>query len=126
MFDRIVLSCEHARNRIPARYAHLFDTDAATLEGHRGYDLGALEVARFLLDNETGDPVQALEQAKAAAHQDRGSALAHSLMSDAWAAQQEWAEAYVHAQAAVTLHPRSRQARARLKRLEEHLDAGRR
>ncbi|MEE9218619.1 MAG: O-antigen ligase family protein [Acidobacteriota bacterium] len=85
-----------------------------------------LEVARFLLDDETGDPVQALEQAKAAAHQDRGSALAHSLMSNAWAARQEWAEAYVHAQAAVTLHPHSRQARAWLERLEEHLDAGRR
>ena len=37
----LVLSCEHAHNRVPARYRHLFD--AELLESHRGYDLGALE-----------------------------------------------------------------------------------
>jgi predicted N-formylglutamate amidohydrolase len=46
MFDRIVFSCEHARNRIPVRYADMFS--AAVLEGHRGYDPGALDVARAL------------------------------------------------------------------------------
>ena len=48
MFDRIVLTCEHGGNHIPARYAPLFSSAAAELEGHRGYDVGALEVARFL------------------------------------------------------------------------------
>ena len=48
MFDRIVLTCEHGGNRIPARYAHLFNSAAALLDGHRGYDVGAFEVARFL------------------------------------------------------------------------------
>jgi len=85
-----------------------------------------LEYARYLLDHETNHPLRALEQAEAAARQDRGSALAHSLMSNAWAARQEWAEAYVHAQAAVTIHPHSVQARAWLERLQEHLDAGHR
>ena len=48
MFERIVLSCEHAGNRIPVGYAHLFSSAGAVLEGHRAYDAGALEVARFL------------------------------------------------------------------------------
>lgn len=51
VFDRIVLSCEHAANRIPVEYAHLFGSAAAVLEGHRAYDAGALEVARFLAVN---------------------------------------------------------------------------
>ena len=48
MFDRIVLSCEHAGNHIPARYIPLFKSADGVLEGHLGYDLGALEVARYL------------------------------------------------------------------------------
>jgi predicted N-formylglutamate amidohydrolase len=43
---RLLVSCEHGGNRVPKRYAPLFATAADVLATHRGYDLGALEVAR--------------------------------------------------------------------------------
>lgn len=46
-FD-VVVSCEHAGNRIPARYTKLFTNARKVLDGHRGYDIGALHVARQL------------------------------------------------------------------------------
>ena len=48
MLDRIVLSCEHARNRVPPRYAPLFSAAKRVLRTHRGYDIGALPLARYL------------------------------------------------------------------------------
>ena len=45
---RVVLSCEHARNRVPARYAPLFAGSGRLLASHRGWDPGALELARTL------------------------------------------------------------------------------
>ena len=47
MFDRLVLSCEHASNRIPRRYRTLGIPEAVR-EGHTAYDPGALKVARAL------------------------------------------------------------------------------
>jgi predicted N-formylglutamate amidohydrolase len=46
----LVLTCEHGGNRIPAEYRPLFSSRAAqaALATHRGYDLGALPVARAL------------------------------------------------------------------------------
>lgn len=46
----LMLSCEHATNAIPARYRHLFDgyRAKAALRGHRGCDIGALELAERL------------------------------------------------------------------------------
>jgi predicted N-formylglutamate amidohydrolase len=48
--DALVVSCEHAGNRVPERYRVAFQTARATaaLESHRGYDLGALFVAEAL------------------------------------------------------------------------------
>lgn len=48
MFDRIVLTCEHATNRIPAQYRHLFRSAGSVLDGHRAYDVGAIDVARIM------------------------------------------------------------------------------
>lgn len=47
---RVVLSCEHGGNRVPARYANLFvgDDAQAALQSHRGWDIGALTVAKLL------------------------------------------------------------------------------
>ena len=47
---RLVLTCEHAGNRVPARYRHLFAARGAqaALHSHRGYDPGALLLARRL------------------------------------------------------------------------------
>ncbi len=46
----LVLSCEHAGNRVPKAYAELFRSAAAkrALESHRGFDPGALAVAEAL------------------------------------------------------------------------------
>jgi len=42
----LVITCEHGGNRIPTRYRHLFDEHRALLESHRGFDRGALTMAR--------------------------------------------------------------------------------
>jgi predicted N-formylglutamate amidohydrolase len=46
--DTLLLTCEHAGNRIPAPYAHLFRGAADELASHRGWDRGALAMARAL------------------------------------------------------------------------------
>jgi predicted N-formylglutamate amidohydrolase len=43
-----VLSCEHASNRVPPEYAHLFRRARGVLATHRGYDRGALDFAQRL------------------------------------------------------------------------------
>jgi predicted N-formylglutamate amidohydrolase len=45
---RLVVTCEHAGNHTPPAYAHLFSGARAVLATHRGYDAGALELARRL------------------------------------------------------------------------------
>lgn len=45
----ILVTCEHAGNRIPKQYKHLFK-DQEVLSSHRGIDLGALFFARQLSD----------------------------------------------------------------------------
>lgn len=44
----LVVTCEHASNRVPSRAKHLFDSPAAreALTSHRGFDPGAAELAR--------------------------------------------------------------------------------
>lgn len=46
--DILVLSCEHAGNTVPARYRSLFASHTEALESHRGWDPGALPLARAL------------------------------------------------------------------------------
>jgi len=43
---RLLVSCEHGGNRVPKAYAPLFAGAADVLATHRGFDIGALEVAR--------------------------------------------------------------------------------
>jgi predicted N-formylglutamate amidohydrolase len=43
---RLLVSCEHGGNRVPAEYAPLFAGAVDVLATHRGFDLGALDVAR--------------------------------------------------------------------------------
>lgn len=47
----ILLTCEHGGNRIPPAFRSLFQDRRALLASHRGYDPGALEIARFLSKN---------------------------------------------------------------------------
>lgn len=42
---RIILSCEHAHNRVPPRYKHLFANKPAILKTHRGFDIGIATIA---------------------------------------------------------------------------------
>jgi predicted N-formylglutamate amidohydrolase len=46
--DYLLLTCEHAGNRIPRAYAPLFRGVDALLATHRGWDPGAYVLARFL------------------------------------------------------------------------------
>ncbi|MBZ0097364.1 MAG: N-formylglutamate amidohydrolase [Sulfuricella sp.] len=46
--DHFLITCEHGGNRIPFRYRHLFAGFEALLQTHRGYDAGALALAREL------------------------------------------------------------------------------
>lgn len=43
---KLLVTCEHGGNRVPAKYRPLFRRHRAILESHRGYDPGALAVAR--------------------------------------------------------------------------------
>jgi predicted N-formylglutamate amidohydrolase len=43
-----VITCEHGGNRIPVPYRNLFHAHQALLDSHRGYDPGALIMARAL------------------------------------------------------------------------------
>ena len=42
----LIVSCEHGGNRIPAPFGALFDAYAVVLDSHRGFDAGALTMAR--------------------------------------------------------------------------------
>jgi predicted N-formylglutamate amidohydrolase len=46
--DALLITCEHGGNRIPTRYRALFRGRRALLDSHRGYDAGALVMARAL------------------------------------------------------------------------------
>jgi predicted N-formylglutamate amidohydrolase len=46
--DFFLITCEHGGNRIPSRYHDFFRGREALLRSHRGYDAGALRVAREL------------------------------------------------------------------------------
>lgn len=44
----VLLTCEHGGNAVPARYRDLFRTSGRTLASHRGWDRGALVIAKDL------------------------------------------------------------------------------
>jgi predicted N-formylglutamate amidohydrolase len=46
--NRLLITCEHGGNRIPAPYRLLFKGYGSLLDSHRGYDMGALVMAREL------------------------------------------------------------------------------
>lgn len=57
--DELLLTCEHGGNRIPTSYAHLFRGADDVLASHRGWDPGALTLAR-LLARELDRPLHAV------------------------------------------------------------------
>ncbi len=44
----LIISCEHAGNRVPPRYRAQFRGQSETLKSHRGWDPGALDLARAI------------------------------------------------------------------------------
>jgi predicted N-formylglutamate amidohydrolase len=46
--ESLLLTCEHGGNRIPRPYAHLFRGAGTLVASHRGWDPGALALARLL------------------------------------------------------------------------------
>lgn len=56
--ERLLLSCEHGGHEVPEPYAALFVADEALLRSHRGWDAGALDLARALARG-TGAPLLA-------------------------------------------------------------------
>lgn len=48
MTTEFLITCEHGGNRIPVPYVKLFQDYGALLRTHRGYDMGALAMAREL------------------------------------------------------------------------------
>lgn len=54
----LLFTCEHGGNRIPRRWAALFKKHRALLDSHRGWDPGALTLARAL-SKATGAPLVA-------------------------------------------------------------------
>ena len=60
MIDAFLLTCEHGGNRIPAPYRPLFQERQALLNSHRGYDLGALQMAKALAGTFNGFLVTAI------------------------------------------------------------------
>lgn len=45
---RLIISCEHAGNTVPDAYRHLFYEYDDLLQTHRGWDIGALDLAELL------------------------------------------------------------------------------
>lgn len=48
LIDKIIFTCEHGGNRVPPEYRHLFTGKSTVLNSHRGWDAGALELAKEL------------------------------------------------------------------------------
>lgn len=46
MACEVIVTCEHGGNHIPVRYAALFAAAGDVLKTHRGWDPGALPLAR--------------------------------------------------------------------------------
>ena len=62
----LLITCEHGGNRVPHAYRNLFASASRLLQSHRGYDAGALalarEIARFPQRCLRSDRLSAYEQ----------------------------------------------------------------
>lgn len=47
-FHNCLITCEHAGNRVPEAYRHLFSNSDEILKSHRGWDPGAIRTAEIL------------------------------------------------------------------------------
>jgi predicted N-formylglutamate amidohydrolase len=49
--DQLVITCEHGGHEVPHAFAALFSGRAALLDSHRGWDAGALDLARQMAES---------------------------------------------------------------------------
>jgi predicted N-formylglutamate amidohydrolase len=75
MATRLIITCEHGGNRIPKAYAARFAGAKEILASHRGWDPGALELAR-LFAKRTGAPLYFSETSRLVVELNRS--LGHS------------------------------------------------
>lgn len=47
---KVLITCEHGGNYIPEAYQYLFSGHQKVVKSHRGWDPGALEIAKFMAD----------------------------------------------------------------------------
>jgi predicted N-formylglutamate amidohydrolase len=57
---RLLFTCEHGGNRVPAAYRSCFAGADRVLRSHRGYDPGAIEAARFLARRHRAPLIEAM------------------------------------------------------------------
>jgi predicted N-formylglutamate amidohydrolase len=62
----LVITCEHGGNRIPEPYRELFHAHQALLDTHRGYDPGALIMARALAKAFSAPLVESTQSSRSA------------------------------------------------------------
>tara|TARA_R110002050_G_scaffold146593_1_gene272047 strand:- start:13529 stop:14251 length:723 start_codon:yes stop_codon:yes gene_type:complete len=48
---KLIISCEHAVNTVPAKYNSFFKGSESVLNSHRAYDIGAIELYETLVQN---------------------------------------------------------------------------
>lgn len=47
MKKHLIVTCEHAGSKVPAVYRYLFKDNPGILKSHRGFDIGALRIAKY-------------------------------------------------------------------------------
>ncbi len=78
---RLLVTCEHGGNQVPSPYAEYFEGLEQVLNSHRGYDLGALPLARDLADRLSTVPLVYAEVTRLVVDLNR-SATSRSLVSE--------------------------------------------
>lgn len=48
METQLIITCEHAGNKVPVEFRHLFEHNPEVLETHRGIDIGAMELTNAI------------------------------------------------------------------------------
>lgn len=56
MDRKLVITCEHAGNKVPEKYRHLFEDKEEVLNTHRGIDIGALELTQTICSTLQKEP----------------------------------------------------------------------
>ena len=84
--DTFIITCEHGGSRVPAPYREPFRDRQELLDSHRGWDSGALEMAKALAADYREQIVERVNQALVFAAGRRWTALRAMLIDSLHAA----------------------------------------